>query len=182
MLVALSVGLDNFAAATAMGVSGTGDSGRLRIAIVFGFFEAAMPIVGLLLGHSVSRDLGGSARLIGGLLLVAAGFYAILHELLIDTERPKHKEILDLRQVGIRRLLVLGLALSIDNLVVGFGLGTYHVSVVVAVALMAVVSVGLSLLGLELGNRMEKRLGERSGLFGAGILIIIGIAIASHIL
>ena len=57
--------------------------------------------------------------------------------------------------------MVTGIALSIDNLAVGFALGTYHVGLVVAEVTIGVVSVTMSLLGLELGGRLGTRTGER---------------------
>jgi manganese efflux pump family protein len=79
---------------------------------------------------------------------------------------------------GTAKLLTTGLALSIDNLVVGFALGTYHVSLAVAAALIAAVSVTLSLVGLELGGRLGEHLGQRTELLGGAILIAVGGAIA----
>ena len=55
---------------------------------------------------------------------------------------------------SLGRLLVTGLALSMDNLVVGFAVGTFPVSLVTAVVVIAAVSVALSLVGLELGSRL----------------------------
>ncbi len=43
LLVAGSVGADNFAAAVAIGLAGVDRHLRLRIAVVFGLFEAGMP-------------------------------------------------------------------------------------------------------------------------------------------
>lgn len=76
-------------------------------------------------------------------------------------------------------LLVTGLALSIDNLAVGFALGAYHVSVVLAAVVIGAVSVALSLIGLELGSRLGTRTGERGELIGGLVLIGVGIAIAA---
>ena len=42
LLVAASLGLSNFAAAIAIGVSGVAARTRLRVGIVFGLFEAGM--------------------------------------------------------------------------------------------------------------------------------------------
>ena len=50
VLVAVSVGLSNFAAAIGIGVSGIDARTRLRVGVIFGLFETAMPILGLLLG------------------------------------------------------------------------------------------------------------------------------------
>ena len=46
LLVAVSLGLSNFAAAIAIGITGVDRRLRLRIALAFGVFEAGMPIAG----------------------------------------------------------------------------------------------------------------------------------------
>jgi putative Mn2+ efflux pump MntP len=76
-----------------------------------------------------------------------------------------------------RRLILIGGVLSIDNLVIGFALGAYGVNLVIAAVTIAGTSVGLSLLGLEIGERLENRLGRRSELVGGGVLIVVGIGI-----
>jgi manganese efflux pump family protein len=68
--------------------------------------------------------------------------------------------------------------LSIDNLAVGFALGTYHVSLPLAAALIGTVSVALSLAGLELGAKIGTRTGQRGELLGGLVLIGVGAAIA----
>jgi manganese efflux pump family protein len=80
------------------------------------------------------------------------------------------------------RLLVTGIALSIDNLAVGFALGTFHVSLVVAAVVIGAVSITMSLLGLELGSRLGARTGERGELVGGLVLIGVGVAIATGVL
>jgi putative Mn2+ efflux pump MntP len=47
------------------------------VALVFGLFEAGMPVVGVLAGHAASSALGGAARLTGGILLTAVGCYQL---------------------------------------------------------------------------------------------------------
>jgi hypothetical protein len=62
ILVAVSVGLSNFAAAISIGISGTSTRTRLRVGIIFGLFETGMPIAGLALGRGLAQALGHSAR------------------------------------------------------------------------------------------------------------------------
>ena len=81
--------------------------------------------------------------------------------------------------IGTVRLLLSGLALSLDNLVVGFALGTYHTSIAVDAIIIGVVSVALSLIGLELGARIGKCAGERGEQLAGLMLISVGIAIAA---
>ena len=120
LLVAASVGLDNFGAAAALGVTGVGSHGRLKVAAVFGAFEAAMPLVGLLLGRTVAKGLGDHADLVVGLVLCLAGLFALVQ----DMAARGSKDAAVLRTApGLGRLIVLAAALSIDNLAVGFALG-----------------------------------------------------------
>jgi manganese efflux pump family protein len=176
LLIALSVGLDNFGASTAIGVSGVDRRLRLRIAVIFGVFEAAMPVVGLILGHSLAHDLGTAAKPIGGALLGLAGVYAVITELIGEKEATRNPE------PSVRQLLLVASMLSIDNLVIGFALGASHVNLAVAALTIAVVSVALSLLGLEIGSRLGEHLGRRSGLVGGAVLIVVGVAIGTGLI
>jgi hypothetical protein len=53
------LGFDTLAVAIALGLRGLGP---LRAALAFAFFEAVMPLVGLLLGHFVATWSCGEAR------------------------------------------------------------------------------------------------------------------------
>jgi putative Mn2+ efflux pump MntP len=176
VLVALSVGLDNFAAAIAIGVSGVDARTRLRVGVIFGVFEAGMPVLGLQLGHSLASTLGHAAHWIGAALLIATGLYALIESV---RGRGDHDSGRQAASQRTGRLLVTGIALSIDNLVVGFALGTYHVSLLEAAVVMGVVSIVMSLIGLELGSRLGARTGERGEIIGGLVLIGVGIAIAT---
>ena len=76
------------------------------------------------------------------------------------------------------RLLASGLVLSMDNLVVGFALGTYGVSVAAGAILIGSISVAMSLVGLELGGLLGRWAGQRSEQVSGLILILVGAAIA----
>ena len=173
VLVAVSVGLDNFAAAIGIGVSGVSTRTRLEIGIVFGLFEVLVPIVGLVLGHGLAHALGHAAQWLGGGLLIAAGLFGMAMGLRAEGHDTS-------KAVSHRgRLVLMGLALSIDNLVVGFALGAYRVSVAVAAIVIGVMSVTLSLVGLELGSRLGPRIGDRAEIVGSLVLVGVGVAIAA---
>jgi manganese efflux pump family protein len=171
LLVALSVGLDNFAASTALGVTGVDRRLRLRVAGIFGAFEGLMPILGLLLGRTVAHDLGSTAKPAAGALLGAAGAYAFVSGLRHNREGTRDPEL------NVRHLILIGGVLSIDNLVIGFALGAYRVDFWIAAVTIALVSIALSLLGLEIGGRLGARLGQRSELVGGAVLVLVGVAI-----
>lgn len=172
LLVAVALGLSNSAAALGIGVSGVTAPIRLEVGVVFGLFEVLMPLVGLVVGRHLAHGLGAHGGWIGGGLLMAIGVYGLVRGLGAD-RAPRSP-------TGRRgRLVLSGLALSVDNLVVGFALGTEDVSVVVAIVVIGAVSVSLSLIGLELGGRIGSRTGDRAESIGSAILFVVGIAVAA---
>jgi putative Mn2+ efflux pump MntP len=184
LLVAVALGVDNLAVAVGIGVGGVRRAVRVRVAVVFGLFEAGMPVLGVVAGHSASAALGGAARLVGGLLLAAVGGYqvfAALRERVAEGSRTTADAAPGggSGTWGGWRLLVSGFALSLDNLVVGFALGAYHVGLAAAALVIGVVSVAMSLAGLEVGARLGIALGHRGDLIGGGMLAVVGIVIAA---
>jgi putative Mn2+ efflux pump MntP len=177
LLVAGSLGLDNFAASIAIGLSGVDQSLRVRIALAFGLFEALMPAIGLLLGRQLSGTLGDWAHVIGGLLLITVGIQTV-----VAGVRSGEGGTAGLADAGLGRILALAAGLSIDNLIVGFALGAYRAPLALSIAIIAGVSVGLSLVGLELGAKLGTRVEHRSELLSGIVLISVGAAILTNLL
>jgi len=172
ILAALAVGLGNFGASIGIGLSGVASATRIKVSLVFGVFEAGMPLVGLLAGRGAAHALGDAARYAGGALLVAIGAWQ-----LIQTARLSRRGV-PAPPIATSRLILTALALSMDNLVVGFSLGVEHVSVLAAVAVFAAVSVGLSLLGLEFGRRLAAAVEVGSQYLAGAVLVAVGILVA----
>jgi manganese efflux pump family protein len=178
VLVAASVGLSNFAAAIGIGIGGVDGRVRLRVGLVFGLFEAGMPVVGLLIGQRLEGDLGRTARWISAALLIAVGAYGLITSL---RGRDANGEARPVTSDRPARLLLSAFALSLDNLVVGFALGAYQVSLITGAAIFGAVSVVMTLAGLELGARIGRRAGPRGEQIGGAILISVGVAIAAGV-
>jgi manganese efflux pump family protein len=187
LLLAVAVGLSNFAAAIGIGLSGVSGRTRVRVAVVFGLFEAGMPVAGVVLGQSVASGFGQAARWLGAAALIIVGTVSLLQAWRShDSRRGSDAGGEDDGDGGRQarpwrtgRLLISGLALSIDNLAAGFVLGAYHTSLAVAAVVFGLVSVAMSLAGLELGARLGSVTGDRSELIASAILIAVGAAIAA---
>jgi manganese efflux pump family protein len=171
LVAAVGLGASNAAVAIGIGLSGVDARTRLRVAVVFGAFEAGMPLVGLALGQRAASAVGGPAQQVGGALLVLLGLWEMLAR--------GHDVTSTVRAPGLGRLAATGFVLSLDNLVVGFALGSLHVSFVVAAVTIGGVSIALSLLGLEIGSRVGARLERRGQLLGGAVLIALGLALAA---
>jgi putative Mn2+ efflux pump MntP len=178
LLVSLSVGLSNFAGAIGIGLSGIDAKTRIRVGLSFGFFEALMPLIGLLIGHAAAGYIGQNlTKYVAGGILILTGAYTIWQGL-----RLEGKEGSKAPKLKTHSLIVTAVALSIDNLAVGFALAVYHIQIVVAALTMGAVSVVMSLAGLELGHRLGQRVEGWSEEIGGAILILVGIAIALGLL
>jgi len=226
LLAAVAVGLSNLAAAIGIGVSGVNARIRLEVGLVFGVFEAGMPVVGLLIGQRFASDLDKAVRWPGAVLLMLVGALGLVRSIregrrtaaeaqpdpgagdpgsadpgaadpgsadpgsadpgsadsrgarLRSALNPSVSGILASPSPHLGRLLASGLVLSMDNLVVGFALGTYGVGVAAGAILIGSISVAMSLVGLELGGLLGRWAGRRSEQVSGLILILVGAAIA----
>lgn len=191
--LAVALGLSNLAGAIGIGVSGVTGALRLRIAVLFGLFEAGMPVLGLALGHGAVGGLGQSAPWFGGALLITVGLVSLV--LALRGPRPGPGpgsgpgpgpgpgEGVPAGAVrwGTWRVLVSAVALSVDNLAAGFALGTFRVGLAVAAPVFGVVSVIMSLVGLEVGARIGAAAGDRSELIACAMLVGVGAAMAAGV-
>jgi putative Mn2+ efflux pump MntP len=264
LLAAVAVGLSNLAAAIGIGAAGVNTRVRLQVGLVFGVFEAGMPIVGLVIGQRFATDLDEAVRWPGAILLMIVGAQALVRSIresrkngaearlrsgaassgaanprvvnpsavspsVVDPGAnpgaanpgansgtanpdaakpgaanpgaanpgaanpgaakpgaagfgsvlsPDVSRLLANHSPRLGRLLASGLVLSMDNLVVGFALGTYGVGVAAGAILIGSISVAMSLIGLELGGILGRWAGRRSEQMSGVILILVGAAIA----
>jgi putative Mn2+ efflux pump MntP len=204
LLLAVALGLSNFAAAIGIGVSGVRGRARVQIAVVFGVFEAGMPVLGVALGQGVAASLGQAARWLGGAALIVIGLSSLIlarraARAARDARVAGGRGARDVRAAGGRagdggsgpdgdgsswrlgRIVVSGLALSVDNLAAGFALGAYHTGLALAATVFGAVSVIMTLAGLELGARLGASAGDRSELIASVMLIAVGIAVAAGV-
>ena len=180
LLLAVALGLSNFAAAIGIGVSGVHGRDRVRIAVVFGVFEAGMPVLVVALGQSVAAGLGHAARWLGGAVLIAIGVTGLI--LARRARRARVPRVRGGLSWRMGRVVASGLALSADNLAAGFALGAYHTGLAAAAAVFGGVSVIMSLGGLELGATLGAGAGDRSELAASVMLVAVGALVAAGVL
>jgi manganese efflux pump family protein len=186
LLASCAVGLSNLAASVGIGISGVNARVRLQVGLVFGLFEAGMPVVGLLIGQGLATEVGLVVRWPGAILLMLIGALGVVRSLRARRANPRQPgEPLPsvIPECGtasprVVRLLASGLVLSMDNLVVGFALGTYGIGIAVGAIVVGAVSVVMSLAGLELGGLVGRWAGRRTEQMSGMILIVVGAAIA----
>jgi putative Mn2+ efflux pump MntP len=146
IVIGFALSLDNFRTSVILGPLRFAWRRALKIAAVFGFFDAVAPLAGILLGHDVSQEIGGGiADPVGAIALSSYGFYLIVRALRTATQEKL--------EAG-RPWSVFGLPapLSLDNLIAGAGLGLEGLSPLVPATLFGVITFLMTIVGMQLGR------------------------------
>ena len=146
LVLGFFLSLDNFRTSVLLGPLGFRWRRAAEISAVFGFFDGLAPLVGILLGDYVSRQIGGPiSDIVGPTVLGVYGAYLIVQAL-----RTTEQEALE----ELHRWSIFGLPLplSLDNVVAGTGLGLVGLSPLVPAVLFAAITAVMSFAGLQLGR------------------------------
>lgn len=170
-VIAVGLSMDAFAVSVGKGLSVTEAKPRhaLAVGIYFGGFQAAMPLIGYLLGSRFGSLITNYDHWIAFILLAAIGG-KMVHESRTEERVPDNR-------FDFRAMVPLAVATSIDALAVGVSFAFLKVDIVPAVAFIGVVTLTLSAIGLKVGNVFGLRYRSRAELFGGIILIGMGVKI-----
>jgi manganese efflux pump family protein len=135
---------------------------------MFGFWDAVMPLVGILGGDYLADTIGSTAEYVGAAVLGAYGLY-----LLVQAWRTDEPEELDHRWA----LLALPLPLSVDNIVAGTSLGLLGYSPWLAPPLFGVITALMTLLGLQLGRAAAQHIRIRADLVSGVALVMMAVVL-----
>jgi manganese efflux pump family protein len=137
-----------------------------RIALVFGLFQGLMPLLGWLAVNEVREYIVAVDHWIAFVLLSIIGLKMIL-------ESHDQKETKSTNG-NIPLLLMLGVATSIDALIVGTTLHTFSSSVVIPAVVIGVITFALSFIGALVGREAACIRKLRIEMIGGVVLILLG--------
>lgn len=173
----LSLGLDTFAVSVALGMAGIGRRARLRVGVTFALFEGGMPLAGFVAGRVMAGAAGSTASGVGIAVLFGVGAWMIYESLSGGDE-------MTIRIEGWQGLLATSIAVSLDELAIGFSMGALGLPIGITVILIAVQAFGLTLLGTALGQRVGEELAERgetvAGIVLCGLALVLGVEAIAH--
>lgn len=170
-LVALSLSMDAFAVSVCKGLSVTNVRPKhvLIAGAYFGGFQAAMPLVGFLLGTQFRTMIESFDHWIAFALLAVIGINMIIES------RSAGKKLNS--SFSVRAMLPLALATSIDALAVGVTFAFLNVNIVPAVCFIGVITFVLSAAGVKIGNVFGVRYKSKAELLGGIVLIVMAFKI-----
>lgn len=173
LLIALGLAMDAFAVSIV-----TGSVYRefhvkhaLRMALFFGVFQAVMPVIGFLAGLGLKDYISHVDHWVAFGLLVFVGGKMIYEAFQIESAEK------DRDPSNLLVLLALSVATSIDALAVGITLSLLTSAICLAVALIGLITFGLSFAGVYVGKRFGHFFESRIEVLGGILLIAIGVKI-----
>jgi manganese efflux pump family protein len=168
LILGFVLSLDNFRVSIALGTVPFGLRRAVQVALVFGLWDAIMPLVGLLIGRKIGEAVGDVAELVGAAALGGYGLYLVVSAL-----RNPEPEELDHPWA----LFGIPFTLSLDNLFAGASLGLLGLAPWLTAAVFGVMTAVMSLVGLQLGRAAARIVRIRPDLVGGVTLIIAAVAL-----
>ena len=171
IIIAVGLAMDAFAVSIGKGLSVKRVEPRhsMSVGLWFGGFQALMPLVGYFLGISFASFVSSIDHWIAFVLLGVIGANMIREAKGDECECEGANA-----DFSARQMLLLAIATSIDALAVGVSLAFLGVDIWTTVAVIGVVTMLLSMMGLRIGNIFGCRFKSKAELLGGCVLILMG--------
>jgi manganese efflux pump family protein len=169
ILIAISLSFDTFAVSVSCGCIESNIQFRqaARIAFFFALFQAVMPVLGWLLGSSVSLYIQAFDHWIAfGLLSLIGG------KMIAESFNNKEEKAIDI--FSIRVILTLSFATTIDAFIIGIVFASLKTNLFLAVPIIGIITFLAAMLGMLFGKKVESLFGKKIEIAGGIILIAIG--------
>ena len=172
--IAVGLSMDAFAVSLCKGLA----MGKFRpktaltIGLFFGGFQAAMPLLGWLLGNQFERYITSVDHWIAfGLLAFIGG------KMLFDAFHDDGGCDESCKIPSLKELFVLAVATSIDALAVGITFSFLKVDIIPAVTFIGLITFALSVAGVAIGAKFGAKFEKKAQIAGGIVLIVIGLKI-----
>ena len=175
MAIAVGLSMDAFAVSLGKGLHmpRLNQKKLLVIALLFGLFQAGMPVIGWFLGSRFASYIENFDHWVAFGLLLIIGINMIREAILDKDQEPSEQD----DSLEIRNLLLLSVATSIDALAVGISFGVLGADIVFSAAVIGLVTFLISACGVWIGHSFGVRFKSKAEIIGGVILILVGVKI-----
>jgi len=172
LLLGLALSADAFAVSIAAGICSqeVKTTDKLKMSAFFGVFQGIMPVIGWFAGFLFLAYIKAFDHWIAMGLLSFIGI-----KMIIESRKPD--DCKTFCYFDLWPLLVMAVATSIDALAAGLSILILDVEIFYPAVLIACTTFVISLVGVNIGKRAGRRLGQSAELVGGIVLILIGLKI-----
>ena len=180
IFTAFALSMDAFAVSITKGmtIKNLKISTALKMALAFGVFQGAMPLLGWALGISFESYIKSIDHWIAFILLGFIGFNMIKG--FFDDRKEENASELefsattDVDDLSNKEIIMLAVATSIDALAVGISFAFLNVSIIPAASIICIITFLVCVVGVFVGNKGGDIFNGYAELVGGVILILIG--------
>lgn len=180
IFTAFALSMDAFAVSITKGmtIKNLKKSTALKMALAFGVFQGAMPLLGWALGISFESYIKSIDHWIAFILLGFIGFNMI-KGFFDDRKEGRESELefsatADEHDLSNKEIIMLAVATSIDALAVGISFAFLNVSIIPAASIICIITFLVCVVGVFVGNKVGDIFNGYAELVGGVILILIG--------
>lgn len=166
LVIAVALSMDTFSLSLGIGTCNLTKKKMLTFSIIVGIMHFIMPLLGNLIGNTIISVFTINSNFLLGVILI----YLAL-TMLLDLLKQEEKRV-DLK---IANMILFAFGVSIDSFSTGLGLQAITSNMLSAVMIFSLTSFCFTYLGLLIGKYASKILGTYATIFGAILLILIGI-------
>ena len=179
IFTAFALSMDAFAVSITKGmtIKNLKKSTALKMALAFGVFQGAMPLLGWALGISFESYIKSIDHWIAFILLGFIGFNMIKG--FFDDRKEENASELefsattDVDDLSNKEIIMLAVATSIDALAVGISFAFLNVSIIPAASIICIITFLVCVVGVFVGNKVGDIFNVYAELVGGIILILI---------
>lgn len=139
------------------------------VSLYFSFFQGFMTYIGFNLGNSFSGLFVIFEKVIAFILLLIIGLDMVC-------EGIKCNEIID-DNINVKNMIILSIATSIDAFASGVTLSLFDINIINSSLIIMLITLIMCFIGVIIGSKVFKILGNKSKILGGLILIILAIKI-----
>lgn len=175
-LLGVGVAMDAFSVSLANGLNEPKmrNGKMLAISMVFGFFQAIMPLIGWCAIHTVLKKFTMFEKYVPWFAF-AILLYLGTKMILDGIKKTEENSISKITFLGV---MIQAIATSIDALSIGFSIADYNGFLAIITSLIIfIIAFVICVIGFNIGKRFGTVLSNKATIFGGIILIIIGIEI-----
>lgn len=164
LIIAVSLSMDAFSLSLVYGTLNIGKKLMYKLSTIVGVYHFFMPLLGLSFGKIILKYLPIKPNVLVFIILFFIGVQMIVES--FNNERT-------VKNLTTLNLLLFGFAVSIDSFSVGISLDFISKNYFICFLIFSICSFIFTYLGLKLGGKINKIVGESSTIIGGVILIIL---------
>lgn len=142
----------------------------VRVAVVLAFFQALMPLLGWFGGTQVASYISEIDHWIVFGLLSVVGIKMIIEAFKAEEDKKNNS-------LSFRVLVLMGIATSMDALVVGVSLAFFEIRILQSIVIIGFITFLAAMIGMLIGKSSNKKSGKKIEIVGGVLLIGIGLKI-----